>query len=187
MALSPGVGTCCIAGLKAVWRARPPARRLRGERAGCPGASHATPRASEEARVVTTSDEISLNYHSAGAGECSLSRSRRRARRRLCPGGRGCGRPARRLRQRELGAESAPSWRSPGERQNYFPRPQGAGEPEKKTGQNTTCTVRGLDSLSSPAGTRKITSVNQCLTLCPVGNWLKTTVTRNARVIKMCL
>lgn len=48
---------------------------------------------------MTTGDEISLNYHSVGAGECSLSRSRRR----LCPGGRGCGRPARRLRQGELG------------------------------------------------------------------------------------
>lgn len=36
-----------------------------------PGASHATPRAVTEVRVVTTGDEISLNYHSVGLGSAA--------------------------------------------------------------------------------------------------------------------
>lgn len=50
-------------------RARPHA----GPGVGCRlrGASHATPRAAEEARVVTTGDEISLNYHSVGPGSAA--------------------------------------------------------------------------------------------------------------------
>lgn len=80
---------------------------------------------------MTTGDEISLNYHSAGAGECSLSRSRPAP---ALPWWRWLRPPRAPAPAEGAGGESAPSWLSPGERQNYSQRPQGAGEPEKKTG-----------------------------------------------------
>ncbi|XP_027442823.1 uncharacterized protein LOC113918519 [Zalophus californianus] len=104
------------------------------------------PRASKEARVVTTGDEISLNYHSVGAGECSLSRSRCRAPAPALPWWPWLRPPRAQAPAEGAGGESAPSRRSPGERRNS----QGGGEPEKKTVQNATCTVRGLDPMSKP-------------------------------------
>lgn len=97
-------------------------RRLRG-------ASHATPRAAEEARVVTTGDEISLNYHSVGLGSAACHAATAWARHRLCPGGGGRGHPAGRVRQRELGANQPLPSGGCGE---LFPGQRGVGEPEKK-------------------------------------------------------
>lgn len=119
-----------------------------------PGASHATPRAVKEVRVVTTGDEISLNYHSVGlgsaachaaadwAGACSAPVAVA-ATAPLAGSGRGsCG---------GGGELISPFQTTPAGSVRTVPRGRlGVGSRGGKA-QNATCMVRGLGSMSKPA------------------------------------
>ena len=185
VALLEVVGTSCIAGLEGATGARLP-EDSGVSKPAAPGASHATPGASEEARVVTTGDEISLHYHSVGAGECSLSRSRCLAQTRLCPGGRGCDRPSRRLRQRELGVNQPPPGGRAGSVRTIPGGGKGVGRPRRKPCEMQLAQSGVLDS-EQPCWHTENNLCESVSYKCPVGNCLKTTTRRNSSVIKMCL